>query len=50
VILRFFRVTCILPGPWYLTWLTSFAGLALMFVYGMWIGLGGYATMRRVTV
>jgi hypothetical protein len=37
--LRFFRVAYILPGPWYLTWLTSFVGLALMFVYGMWIGL-----------
>jgi hypothetical protein len=37
--LHFFRVAYILPGPWYLTWLTSFVGLALMFVYGMWIGL-----------
>jgi hypothetical protein len=37
--LRFFRVAYILPGPWYLTWLTSFVGLTLMFVYGMWYGL-----------
>jgi len=37
--LHFFRVAYILPGPWYLTWLTSFVGLALMFVYGMWFGL-----------
>ncbi|HXW46804.1 MAG TPA: hypothetical protein VEL03_18585 [Streptosporangiaceae bacterium] len=39
VSLRFFRVYYILPGPWYLTWLTSFVGLTLMFVYGMWVGL-----------
>lgn len=37
--LHFFRVPYILPGPWYLTWLTSFTGLALMFIYGMWFGL-----------
>ena len=37
--LHFFRVAYILPGPWYLTWLTSFVVLALMFVWGMWIGL-----------
>jgi len=37
--LQFFRVAYILPGPWYLTWLTSFVLLALMFVYGMWYGL-----------
>jgi hypothetical protein len=37
--LHFFRVAYILPGPWYLTWLTSFTGLALLFVYGMWTGL-----------
>jgi hypothetical protein len=37
--LHFFRVPYILAGPWYLTWLTSFVGLALMFVYGMWYGL-----------
>jgi hypothetical protein len=39
VSLHFFRVPYILPGPWYLTWLTSFVGLVLMFVYGMWFGL-----------
>jgi hypothetical protein len=37
--LHFFRVAYILDGPWYLTWLTSFTGLALLFVYGMWFGL-----------
>jgi hypothetical protein len=37
--LHFFRVAYILPGPWYLTWLTSFVLLALSFVYGMWCGL-----------
>jgi hypothetical protein len=35
----FFRVPYILDGPWYLTWLTSFVALALLFVYGMWTGL-----------
>ncbi|HEX7355777.1 MAG TPA: hypothetical protein VF288_13215 [Mycobacteriales bacterium] len=35
----FFRVPYILDGPWYLTWLTSFVVLALLFVYGMWYGL-----------
>jgi hypothetical protein len=35
----FFRVPYILAGRWYLTWLTSMVGLALLFVYGMWIGL-----------
>jgi len=33
--LHFFRVAYIRAGPWYLTWLTSFILLALMFVYGM---------------
>ncbi len=37
--LHFFRVPYIIAGPWYLTWFTSFVGLALMFVYGMWFGL-----------
>ena len=37
--LHFFRVTYLLPGPWYLTWLTSFVGLTLVFVYGSWYGL-----------
>jgi hypothetical protein len=35
----FFRVPYILEGPWYLTWLTAFIVLALLFVYGMWFGL-----------
>jgi hypothetical protein len=35
----FFRVPFILSGPWYLTWLTSFVILTLLFVYGMWFGL-----------
>jgi hypothetical protein len=35
----FFRVPYILNGPWYLTWLTSFVALTLLFVYGMWYGL-----------
>ena len=37
--LYFFRVGYILAGPWYLTWLTSFVGLALVFLYGMLYGL-----------
>jgi hypothetical protein len=37
--MHFFQVAYILDGPWYLTWLTSFAGLALMFVWGMWFGI-----------
>jgi hypothetical protein len=37
--LCFFRVHYILDGPWYLTWLTSFVALTLLFVYGMWFGL-----------
>jgi hypothetical protein len=37
--LHFFRVPYILPGPWYLTWLTSFVGLVVSFAYGMLVGL-----------
>ncbi|WP_237702746.1 MULTISPECIES: hypothetical protein [Protofrankia] len=37
--MHFFRVAHILGGAWYLTWLTSFVGLALLFVYGMWFGI-----------
>jgi hypothetical protein len=37
--MSFFRVTYLLNGPWYQTWLTSFVGLALVFVYGMWFGI-----------
>lgn len=35
----FFRVPYILNGPWYLTWLTSFTGLAVLFAFGMWFGV-----------
>lgn len=35
----FFRVAYLLNGPWYQTWLTSFVGLTLLFVYGMWFGI-----------
>jgi hypothetical protein len=35
----FFRVPYILDGSWYLTWLTSFVALILLFVYGIWFGL-----------
>jgi hypothetical protein len=35
----FFRVQYLLDGPWYLTWLTSFVALTLLFVYGMWFGI-----------
>jgi hypothetical protein len=35
----FFRVPYILDGSWYLTWLTSFVAMTLLFVYGMWFGL-----------
>ena len=37
--MHFFRVPYILAGPWYLTWLTSFVGLALLFIYGMWFSI-----------
>jgi hypothetical protein len=37
--MHFFRVSYLLNGPWYQTWLTSFVGLALLFVCGMWFGL-----------
>jgi hypothetical protein len=37
--MHFFQVPYILAGPWYLTWLTSFVALAVLFVYGMWIGI-----------
>jgi hypothetical protein len=33
------QVPYILAGPWYLTWLTSFVGLAVLFIYAMWYGL-----------
>jgi hypothetical protein len=37
--LGFFRWPYLLDGPWYLTWLTSFVALTLLFVYGMWFGI-----------
>lgn len=37
--MHFFEVPYVLAGPWYQTWLTSFAGLALLFAYGMWFGI-----------
>jgi hypothetical protein len=37
--MHFFEVPYILDGPWYLTWLTSFVALALLFVWGMWFGI-----------
>jgi hypothetical protein len=37
--MHFFRVPYILNGPWYLTWLTSFVALTLLYVYGMWFGI-----------
>lgn len=37
--LHFFRVPYLLAGPWYLSWLTSFAGLALVLAWGMWFGI-----------
>jgi len=39
VSMHFFQVPYILDGPWYLTWLTSFVALALLFVWGMWFGI-----------
>ena len=37
--MHFFQVPYFLAGPWYLTLLTSFVALALLFVYGMWFGI-----------
>jgi len=37
--ITFFQVPHLLNGPWYATWLTSFVGLSLLFVYGMWYGI-----------
>jgi hypothetical protein len=39
VAMHFFRVPDVLNGPWYATWLTSFAGLAGLFLYGLWYGI-----------
>ena len=37
--MHFFRVTYLLNGPWYATWLTSTVGLSALFIYGMWYGI-----------
>ena len=37
--LHFFRVTYLLNGPWYVTWLTSAVGLFAVWAYGMWHGI-----------
>ena len=37
--LHFFRVPYLLSGPWYLSWLSSFVGLALMAAWGNWFGI-----------
>lgn len=37
--LHFLRVPYVLAGPWYITLLTSFVLLTLLFVYGMWYGI-----------
>ena len=37
--LHLFRVGFLLNGSWYLSWLTAFVGLVLLFVYGMWFSL-----------
>lgn len=37
--MHFFRFWWLLEGSWYATWITSFVLFALMFIYGMWIGL-----------
>jgi hypothetical protein len=39
VSMHFFRIPYLLDGPWYLTWLTSFVALALLYVWGMWFGI-----------
>lgn len=39
VAMHFFQVPYLLDGPWYVTWLTSFVGLSVLFVYGMWYGI-----------
>ena len=39
VSMYFFQPQYILTGAWYLTWLTSFVCLVLLFLYGTWFGL-----------
>jgi hypothetical protein len=53
--LHFFRVTYLLNGPWYATWLTSAVGLFAAWVYGMWNGAvnsrwGGLGTLAFIVV
>jgi hypothetical protein len=53
--LHFFRVTYLLNGPWYATWLTSAVGLFAVWVYGMWHGIvnsrwGGLGTLAFIAV
>lgn len=37
--IHLFRVAWMLDGPWYVSWLTLFVALVLVFLYGMWYGL-----------
>lgn len=37
--LLFFEVSYLFTGSWYLTWLTSFVALTLVFIYGLWFGI-----------
>ena len=39
VSMYYFEPQYILTGAWYLTWLSSFVGLVLLFIYGTWFGL-----------
>lgn len=39
VSMHYFRVAYLFSGPWYITWLTSFVGLSLMGVWGIWFSL-----------
>jgi hypothetical protein len=53
--MHFFRVTYLLNGPWYATWLTSAVGLFAVWVYGMWHGAvnsrwGGLGTLAFIAV
>jgi len=53
--MHFFRVTYLLDGPWYATWLTSVVGLFALFVYGMWHGIvysrwGSLGTLAFIAV
>ncbi len=39
VSMYYFEPHYFLTGAWYLTWLSSFVGLVLLFLYGTWFGL-----------